>query len=262
MVRDVHAVLAQEAQARARSGSVVSMPPSPVVITLRGWKEKQASAQRADGRPCSRADRAGGVLDDRHAGGSRARGRVHVGGHADLVHQHDRPRRVRWRDRAFRRRSRLQVPGSTSAKTGVGAALPDRVGGGDERERRHDDLVAGADARAASSARCSAVVQVDTATRVRRADGLGERRLELATRGPWATQPDATASATAALLLAERRRHDGDRGSTHQRTAQPASRCRRSRARSARHQCDELAQAVLEVRPRRLEAEVALARRG
>ena len=81
-VGHAHPVLAQQAElARPIPGSrVVSMPPSPVVITLRGWNEKQATS------PCGRpilshspfqtdlaADRAGRVLDHRQAVRARDR---------------------------------------------------------------------------------------------------------------------------------------------------------------------------------------------
>ena len=100
-----HPVLAQQAELASSAASVVvSMPPSPVVITLRGWNEKQAMS------PCGRpirshspsqqdlaADRAGRVLDHRQAvpvgdSSESRRGRT---GMPDLVDGQDRlgPRR-------------------------------------------------------------------------------------------------------------------------------------------------------------------------
>ena len=59
---------------------VVTMPPSPVVMTLRGWKEKQATSPcgLADPLPAAvpadlAADGAGGVFDDAAARGAGER---------------------------------------------------------------------------------------------------------------------------------------------------------------------------------------------
>ena len=100
---------------------------------------------------------------------------------------------------------RLPVARSTSAKTGSAPHVADRVGGGDERERRDDDLVARPDARARQRQ-----VQAGGARRhgdaVRGADPAANAASNSATRGPWATQPERTASAAACgLLLAEHR---------------------------------------------------------
>ena len=138
-------------RAAATSASwTVIMPPSPVVMTLRGCSEKHASGPSEPiGRAAvRRADRAGRVLDERRAGGDRrARGMASMSAGSPswctgMIAF------VRLGDRALRRRG-VEVVG---ARVDVGehrrgAALPHRVGGGDERQRRHDHLVAGADAR-------------------------------------------------------------------------------------------------------------------
>ena len=89
-----------------------------------------------------------------------------------------------------------------SANTGARAALPDRVGGRDERERGHDHLVAGADARrrtARAAARsCSSWWPPRPARRRARAKAASNAR----TRGPWETQPEAITSATRLALAA------------------------------------------------------------
>ena len=59
---------------RSNSGlDVVSMPPSPVVITLRGWKEKQAICPRGPSNwlplsiePDLASRRASGIFDQRN----------------------------------------------------------------------------------------------------------------------------------------------------------------------------------------------------
>ena len=71
-----------------------------------------------------------------------------------------------------------------------------RVGRGDEGERRHDDVVAGADA-ATTRARCSAVVQLDTATACSACMRAAKASSKAATLGPWATHPDSRTSVTA-----------------------------------------------------------------
>ena len=68
------------------------MPPSPVVRSLRGWKEKAArSAPAPTGRPrYTEPDRAGGVLDDRDAARlAECPHRVEVGRDARLVDEDD-----------------------------------------------------------------------------------------------------------------------------------------------------------------------------
>src|ERR1700712_4633806 len=91
------------------------------------------------------ADRAGGVLDDRQAVtvGEQGEG-VHVGGQADLVHRHDRFGATGDRPLGG---GRVEVAGGgiDVGEDRGPAALPDRVGGGDEGERGDDHLVAGAD---------------------------------------------------------------------------------------------------------------------
>ena len=75
--------------------------------------------------------------------------------------------------------------------------MPDGVGGRDEGERGHDDLVAGAHARYVQR-------EGQGGRAAGRRDGGGgpdarrERFLELRTRGPCESQPEAMASATAA----------------------------------------------------------------
>ena len=73
------------------------MPPSPVVITLRGWNEKQATRRAARRSAASRppmqdlaAEGAGGVLDHGRPWRSRDRhDRGEIAGHAHLVHADD-----------------------------------------------------------------------------------------------------------------------------------------------------------------------------
>ena len=148
------------------------MPPSPVDSSLRGWNEKQATS------PCGRpirshspspadlaADRARRVLDHRQAAAPRAivedrapgrtasragaRTRMRLGASRDAPPRHA--------SGSMLKRVRLDVHEHRH-----GAAVADRVGGGDERVADRDHFVAGP-TPSASSARCSAVVQLDTA---------------------------------------------------------------------------------------------------
>ena len=81
----------------------MTAPPSPVVTILRGWNERQAGdAERAARRAAvARAERAGGVLDERDLLRHRGLQRLPLDRAAEEVHRHDRPRprRDRRRDR-------------------------------------------------------------------------------------------------------------------------------------------------------------------
>ena len=125
----IHALPAEQAHAArpARRRSVVTMPPSPVVMILLPKKLNVGDvAEAADGRPAVLgAVRLGGVLDDAagRAGAAMRADRVHVGRMAVQVHGDDRlgPRRDLRRDRGRDRCS--SVSGSPSTSTGVGAAV-------------------------------------------------------------------------------------------------------------------------------------------
>ncbi len=92
---------------------------------------------------------------------------------------------------------RLPVSGSTSAKTGL---APTYVGAlvvaMNENEGTITSLPVGTSAT--TSARCSAVVQLDTATPCGACMCPAKADSNSATLGPWATHPDRTTSATAA----------------------------------------------------------------
>ena len=147
---DAHAVLAQPAAAAAaRASSVTSMPPSPVVMTLRGWNENAASSARAPtGSPGpGGADGARRVLHDGDA--ERVAQRPHgvdVGGHAGLVDQDHGPG-ARGEPRLHGGRGEVLGDGVDVGEHRRRPHVADGVGGGDERQRRHDDLVARAHAR-------------------------------------------------------------------------------------------------------------------
>ncbi len=87
------------------------------------------------------------------------------------------------------------------------------VGGGDERKRRARSPRRPARHRASTSARCSAVVHDDMATPCGGADACRRTLARTrATRGPWATHPDAhRLGCRLRLLGAQRRTHDRDR---------------------------------------------------
>ena len=95
-------------------------------------------------------------------------------------------------------------------RPGVAPTYTDAVGGGDEREGRHDDLVARPDPEQVQ-ARCRPVVHDDTATACSAPDACGEARLELG--DPRALGDPAGAHGLGGgrgLLLAEPRLHHGD----------------------------------------------------
>ena len=182
---------------------------------------------------------------------------VEVDRHAALVDRDHRPGRGRSARRATVSAVRLPVAGSTSAKTGraptyVGA-LAVAMNENDGTTTSSPGADAGHDERQVQRRRAAEI-----GDRVRRpAARPAKRRSNSATRGPWATQPDAITSATAAassspshgcitLMRAHRRRH--------QRTAGRDLLAQRTPP------LDELAQALLEP-DLGLEAEVARARR-
>ena len=153
-VGHAHPVLPPEAELRVPLGpSVVIMPPSPVVTSFRGWKEKQATspcglpirsqpaptrislpmAQAASsitGRPWRRA-----IADD---------GRQ-VAGHPHLMDAKDRPGPVG--DGGLDpRRIDVEGLGLDVHEDRDRAAVADAVGRGDEGVADGDDFVPGADA--------------------------------------------------------------------------------------------------------------------
>ena len=128
------------------------MPPSPVVIDLRGWKLKRAevaeragvaavaasapNAQAASStthRPCRRGDRVDGV---------------HVRAQPEQVHRDDPDGPLGRSSASICATSMLNVSRSMSQKTRRGAHVLDDVGGRDPGERGHDHLVARARGRA------------------------------------------------------------------------------------------------------------------
>ena len=122
------------------ASSVATAPPSPVVTIFRGWKERQPTGPPA-ARPSlpSRAERAGGVLDQR-----QRRQLLEPGRAAEQVHR---------RAIAFvppgsstLAGSRFIVTGSTSTSSGSSADERDHVGRGREGERGDEHLVARLDA--------------------------------------------------------------------------------------------------------------------
>ena len=122
---------------------------------------------------------------------------------------------------------------STSAKTGRRPDVARRVGGRDERQRRHHDLVPAADAEG-GRARCSAVVH-ESSHGVRRADGAANTEAsKAATRGPCAIQPEARPGHGQPLLVPSQGRMIG------------ITPCDRDLPRSARHHVHEAAQPLLQ----------------
>ena len=172
--------------------AVVSMPPSPVDKQLARVEREtgDVAVRPADPLPLAlpahlAADGAGRVLDHRHAARARQRHeRGQVARHAQLMHDEDAP----WcgpsiaastRAGSMLKRVRLDVH-----EHGHRAAVAHGVGGGDERVADRDHLVAGADAKRPRSARCSAVVQLDTAQACGAPTAAANSRSNAATSGP------------------------------------------------------------------------------
>ena len=229
----------------ATSGSCTAiMPPSPVVMTLRGCSEKQASgpSEPICAALVAGADRARRVLDERQAValGELQEG-VHVGRQADLVDRHDRLRARR--DRALGG-GRIEVVGARVdvREDRLRAAVPDGVGGRDERQRRHDHLVAGADAGDVQR-ELSAVVQLVVATAsaapTRAANACSKAR----TRGPG--RPSRTRSPRRPRPP-RRRRRSGARTGPPSRRRRERRRGRRPARCSARHHSHQAPQALFE----------------
>ena len=86
-------------------------------------------------------------------------------------------------------------------ENGPRADIADRVGGGDERQRRDDDLVAGADPRC-HEGQVQAAVQEETRDGVAGADRCGESLLELGDPRPLRHPPGGDAAAAAAASSA------------------------------------------------------------
>ena len=236
------------------------MPPSPVVITLRGCSEKHGERRRASrsGGPCSaRRSRT------RRPRPARGRGARRAPRNASM--SAGRPSwctgmiaLVRLGDRALGR-GRVEVEGP---RVDVGedrrrAALPDRVGGRDERHRRHDHLVAGADARdvaARGAARsCSSSSATASAAPTRSANA----RLELAhARALGDPAGGDHLGDRVALVAAQVGRLNG---TSIRRLASERVGCGRGAGALAAPPLDEPGQALLEV-DLGLEAELARAR--
>ena len=191
------------------------MPPSPVVRSLRGWNEQAARRRRAPtGRPrYAEPGRAGGVLDHGDAPRlARAPGCASrsAGTPPWCTTMTARVRAVS--ARLDRRRGQVPRGRVDVGEDRVRPDVADRVGGGDERERRDHHLVARARSRQRCSARCSAVVHEDTATACAAPTALGERAPRTAPpAGP--ARPSRSATAVGGglrLLLAEPRPHHRD----------------------------------------------------
>ncbi len=137
---------------RATSGSATTRaPPSPQVTFFVSWKLRQPGvAERAEG-----ASAPGGgeplrrVLDHAQAAAAgEVEEGLHVGRDARVVHGEDRGRAGRDAPLDVRGVEARASSSSMSAKTGPSAHAQHGVGARDEGERRADDLLAGADARA------------------------------------------------------------------------------------------------------------------
>ena len=133
---------------RDRRDRCSTAPPSPVVMSLTGWKDKVVMSASAPTRPAVRgaAERVRGVGDDDPAVAARAER------HQTLVlarqaGEVDRQERARSCGRHPLHRVDRDVQGGAVdvREHGLGPLIDDRVGGRRERERRRDRLVAGAE---------------------------------------------------------------------------------------------------------------------
>ena len=152
------------------------------------------------GRPSvRRPERAGGVLDDGDAASSQTSATASMSAG-----------RPHWWTRMTARvagvRAAFDGLGGQVLRLGVdvgehrrGAHVADDVGGGDEGQRRHDDLVAGTDTEKHEGRRGVRRCRLERATPVGRSAVRSDTACSnAATRGPCATHPEATASAAAA----------------------------------------------------------------
>ena len=155
-----------------------------MVITLRGCSEKHAI------EPCEPigvtavggSDGACRILDDRDAVAIGEIGkRRQIGGQTELVDGHDclRPLADRPLGRAW-----IEVVGAgvDVGEDRSGAALPHSIGGGDERHRRHDHLVACGDP-AGEQRQVKRTGAVGDRDGLRRTDPLSKGLFELPERG-------------------------------------------------------------------------------
>ncbi len=209
------------------------MPPSPVVIDLRGWNEKAATSPEPARWPAAqrRAGRAGGILDDRARARAAAARRASMSAHS--------PNRCTAMTALVRGVTRASDVGDIDVErcaVDVGEhrrrpAIQHDVGRRDPGEGGNDDLVARADRRAPpgqdagpSCTRSSRNACVD-------AVALGERLLERGDLGPLG-QPAGLTAARAAPATPPRRwtaaRSESCACSWRRIIGQPRSRARRA----------------------------------
>ena len=181
----------RRARPASSASSVVTMPPSPVVTCLTGWRLKIVrSLSRAD-RPAAvlGAERVGGVLDDQEPA---VRGPAPASRRGRRAGRRSRPAPPRASAASARPRgatgSRLRVSARMSAKTGRAAEV-------EERRWRCATNVSGVvttsspgPTPAANIAACSAAVPELTATAWRAPTRAAKRASNSATVGPGRQQ--------------------------------------------------------------------------
>ena len=170
----------REPVAQRSASRVVTIPPSPVVIALTGWKLEDRHVgvpARADRLVVGvGAQRVRGVLDDRDVRARRA-SRISRDrrGQAGEVHRHDDPRARRSAPRRPSRALTFQVSRSMSANARRRAEVGAAVRAGGERDRARQQLVARRRRPAANAARVQRRRARGERDRVRRVARLRER---------------------------------------------------------------------------------------
>ncbi len=206
-----------------RRDPVVAEAPQPIreVVAIgqdgttfaRGQDLRRVEAQdrhvgeRADGPPAaSRAQRMGGIGDDRErAGGGRVghgpEGGV-VGRLAGVVDRQERTRprgdRIRHPGRVDQQRARFDV-----REPRIGPRVEHGVRGGDEGQGRRDRLVPRPSARPRSWIRAAPPSRTRTRSRAELPSPRPARASNAGTRGPVVSQSERSASATAATSSSE-----------------------------------------------------------
>ena len=220
----------RRSRAARSASSVVSMPPSPVVTILRGWKDQAASsAPWPTGLPPTVAPMAQAASSTRarsQSAQAARRASTSAGTPPWCTSSTARVRGVRTASTL----ARGEVAGAQLdiGEDRFGAGVADRVGGGDEGQRGHHHLVAGAEAERDQGQvqRGGAGTEGDG---VLRADPLGEGPFEGGDPGALGDPAGAhRLGGGLGLLLAQPGHHHRD-PLGHARTA--ASTCARPPAR-------------------------------
>ena len=195
-----------------------SMPPPLVVMILLPLKEKTAHVAERAGRPAAvgRAERLGRILDQRHAvafADRRRSGRSRRTGRTGPPRSPPRAGVPRARALVSSSRAgpdRCSRSGRRVDEDRARAEIDDGVGGGDERQRRDEHLVAAVRRRARRAPGGARRCRSTERPRAARPTAAANSRSNASTCGPsGATHPDSRASRTSSR--SRRLRSGGER---------------------------------------------------